>query len=190
MVNKKSILKYKEYHIDQRTAKKYALQVEKPTYKKRESVTKLEPYKALIRTLLDEANYTSKKIIEKVQAAGCELKRSSIGAYIYQVKKHKNQEATVRFENIPGCQGQVDWGHFENYKVIVDGEPRKLYCFFMILGYSRMRYIEFVTDMTTGTLLKCHQNAFRYFGGYPEEILYDNMKQVVIKRMLKAGMSF
>ncbi len=55
----------------------------------------------------------------------------------------------------------------------------------MILGYSRMRYIEFVTDMSTNTLIRCHQNAFRYFGGYPEEILYDNMKQVVIKRLLK-----
>ena len=61
----------------------------------------------------------------------------------------------------------------------------KLYCFLMILGYSRMRYIEFVTDMSTNTLIRCHQNAFRYFGGYPEEILYDNMKQVVIKRLLK-----
>ena len=38
--------------------------------------------------------------------------------------------------------------------------------------------------MTTGTLIRCHQNAFRYFGGYPEEILYDNMKQVVVKRLL------
>ncbi len=55
----------------------------------------------------------------------------------------------------------------------------------MILGYSRMRYIEFVTDMSTNPLIRCHQNAFRYFGGYPEEILYDNMKQVVIKRLLK-----
>ena len=48
-----------------------------------------------------------------------------------------------------------------------------------------MRYIEFVTDMSTNTLIRCRQNAFRYFGGYPEEILYDNMKQVVIKRLLK-----
>ena len=48
-----------------------------------------------------------------------------------------------------------------------------------------MRYIEFVTDMSTSTLIKCHINAFRYFGGYTEEILYDNMKQVVIKRLLK-----
>lgn len=55
----------------------------------------------------------------------------------------------------------------------------------MILGYSRMRYIEFVTDMTTSTLIKCHINGFKYFGGYPQEILYDNMKQVVIKRLLR-----
>ena len=34
-------------------------------------------------------------------------------------------------------------------------------------------------------VIRCHQNAFRYFGGYPEEILYDKMKQVVIKRLLK-----
>ena len=67
----------------------------------------------------------------------------------------------------------------------VNGEEKKLYCFLMILGYSRMRYIEFVTDMSTQTLIKCHLNAFDYFGGYPEEILYDNMKQVVVKRLLK-----
>ena len=48
-----------------------------------------------------------------------------------------------------------------------------------------MRYIEFVTEMSTSTLIRCHINAFRYFGGYPEEILYDNMKQVVIKRLLR-----
>ena len=59
----------------------------------------------------------------------------------------------------------------------------------MILGYSRMRYIEFVSDMSTSTLIRCHINAFRYFGGYPQEILYDNMKQVVIKRLLKQSES-
>jgi hypothetical protein len=62
---------------------------------------------------------------------------------------------------------------------------KKLYCFLLILGYSRTRYIEFTTDMSTDTLIRCHINAFRYFGGYPQEILYDNMKQVVIKRLIK-----
>jgi len=79
----------------------------------------------------------------------------------------------------------VDWAHFEDHRVIVNGAEKKLYCFLIVLGYSRMRYVEFVTDMTTTTLIRCHINAFRYYGGYPKEILYDNMKQVVIKRLLK-----
>ena len=65
-------------------------------------------------------------------------------------------------------------------------KKRNYIVFLMVLGYSRMRYIEFVTDMTTETLIKCHINAFKYFGGYPNEILYDNMKQAVIKRLLRA----
>ncbi len=79
----------------------------------------------------------------------------------------------------------TNWAFFEDHLVYEDGKWKKIYCFLMILGYSRMRYIEFVTDMSTNTLIRCHQNAFWYFGGYPEEILYDNMKQVVIKRLLK-----
>lgn len=31
-------------------------------------------------------------------------------------------------------------------------------------------------------LIDCHMNAFRYFEGYLEEILYDNIKQVVMKQ--------
>jgi hypothetical protein len=30
--------------------------------------------------------------------------------------------------------------------------------------------------------LDCHQNAFRFFGGVPQEVLYDNMKNVVVRR--------
>jgi transposase len=30
--------------------------------------------------------------------------------------------------------------------------------------------------------IKCHLNAFKYFGGVPEHGLYNNMKTVIIKR--------
>jgi len=40
----------------------------------------------------------------------------------------------------------VDWAFFEDFHVRENGEEKKLYCFLMILGYSRMWYIEFVTD--------------------------------------------
>ncbi|EQD71855.1 Integrase, catalytic core domain protein, partial [mine drainage metagenome] len=38
-------------------------------------------------------------------------------------------------------------------------------------------------------LIKLHLNAFRYTGGIPSEILYDNMKQVVLERRIKASES-
>ncbi len=176
----------RKHNIDPRTAKKYANSEEKPVYRlNKPKSSKLDPYKEKIDILLEEAPYSAVRIMEQLQEMGSDSKYTIIKDYVRSKKKELNHKATVRFETMPGLQGQVDWGFFENYRVYENGQWKKLYCFLMILGYSRMRYIEFVTDMSTSTLIRCHQNAFRYFGGYPEEILYDNMKQVVIKRLLK-----
>ena len=183
-------LSYKEIalknNIDWRTAKKYAHSENKPKYELCEpKPSKLDPYKEQIDIWLEEAPYSAVRIMEKLVEMGCESKYTIIRQYVATKKTELDQKATVRFETMPGLQAQVDWAFFEDYRVFEDGEWKKLYCFLMVLGYSRMRYIEFVTDMTTSTLIRCHINAFRYFGGYPEEILYDNMKQVVVKRLLK-----
>ena len=45
----------------------------------------------------------------------------------------------------------MDWGFFEDHLVYEDGKWKKMSCFLMILGCSRIRYIEFVTDMSTNT---------------------------------------
>lgn len=180
----------RKHHIDPRTAKKYAESDSKPVYTlKATKPSKLDPYKHLIDMWLEEAPYSAVRIHEKLMEQGCDCKYTIVRQYVATRKADLNEKATVRFETMPGLQGQVDWGFFENYKVLENGEYKKLYCFLMILGYSRMRYIEFVTDMSTTTLIQCHINAFRYFGGYPEEILYDNMKQVVVKRLMKQSES-
>ena len=180
----------RKHHIDPRTAKKYAESDSKPVYTlKAPKPSKLDPYKHLIDMWLEEAPYSAVRIHEKLMEQGCDCKYTIVRKYVATRKADLNEKATVRFETMPGLQGQVDWGFFENYKVLENGEYKKLYCFLMILGYSRMRYIEFVTDMSTTTLIQCHINAFRYFGGYPEEILYDNMKQVVVKRLMKQSES-
>jgi transposase len=176
----------RKYHLDPRTAKKYALSETKPVYKLTEPrPSKLDPYKQQINVWLEEAPYSAARILEKLSEQGFEGKYSIVKEYVRGQKKDLEEKATVRFETMPGLQGQVDWAFFEDHIVLEAGKPKKLYCFLMVLGYSRMRYIEFVTDMSTNTLIRCHQNAFRYFNGYPEEILYDNMKQVVVKRLLK-----
>lgn len=176
----------KKHQIDWRTARKYAQSDSKPKYIRTEQKkSKLDPYKAQIALLLEEDSYSSVRIMEIIQAQGFDGGYTIVKEYVATLKKALNERATVRFETMPGLQGQADWAFFENYRVIENGHSKKLYCFLLVLGYSRTRYIEFVTDMSTDTLIRCHINAFRYFGGYPQEILYDNMKQVVIKRMLK-----
>ena len=52
----------------------------------------------------------------------------------------------------------------------------------MILGYSRVKYMEFVRRCDLRSMERCMLNAFRYFGGAPGEILTDNMKTVVAGR--------
>lgn len=176
----------KKYHMDQRTAKKYAEAETKPVYSlSGPKASKLDPYRRQIEQWLEEAPYSARKIYEKLLEQEFEGKYSIVKAIVHDLKKEQDEKATVRFETMPGLQGQVDWAFFEDHLVPEDGRMKKLYCFLMILGFSRMRYIEFVTDMSTSTLIRCHQSAFRYFGGYPQEILYDNMKQVVVKRLLK-----
>lgn len=176
----------RKYHIDPRTAKKYAESDTRPVYSLTEpKASKLDPYKEQIAVWLEEAPYSAMRILEKIKEQGIEGEYSIVKHYVRGKKEQLEEKATVRFETMPGLQGQMDWGFFEDHQVLENGQMKKLYCFLLILGYSRMRYIEFVTDMSTNTLIRCHANAFRYFGGYPEEILYDNMKQVVVKRLLK-----
>ncbi|MDR2598959.1 MAG: IS21 family transposase [Oscillospiraceae bacterium] len=187
-------LNYKEiglkHNIDWRTAKKYSQSEVRPIYHLKErKQSKLDRYKHQIDLWLSEAPYSSQRILEKLEEQGFTGKYTIVRQYVSSRKADMNEKATVRFETMPGLQGQIDWAYFEDYQVYEAGESYKLYCFVMVLGYSRMRYIEFVTDMSTSTLIQCHINAFRYFGGYPHEILYDNMKQVVIKRLLKQSES-
>ena len=84
-------------------------------------------------------------------------------------------EPVVRFETEPGQQMQADWANVGRGK-------DKLSVFIATLGFSRAAYVEFVDDEQVETLIGCHENAFLAFAGVPREVLYDNMKTVVIER--------
>lgn len=84
-------------------------------------------------------------------------------------------EPVVRFETEPGHQMQADWA-------TVGRGAEKLKVFIATLGWSRATYVEFCDDERVETLIGCHENAFVSFGGVPAEVLYDNMKTVVLER--------
>ena len=52
----------------------------------------------------------------------------------------------------------------------------------MVLSWSRAIYVEFVRRADVTTFMRCHVNAFEFFGGVPRRCLYDNAKVVVLGR--------
>src|SRR5262249_32246755 len=59
----------------------------------------------------------------------------------------------------------------------------KIHCFAMVLCFSRYMYIEFTRSEKFEDFIRCHENAFRYFGGVPLECWYDNLTSAVTDRM-------
>ncbi len=142
----------------------------------------LDPYKDYIIARFDQGNGVTNcvKLLREIKQQGYPGQISVLRDFVLTLKKEHKHQAEMRFETVPGLQAQVDWGRagFIEY----GPTRRKLYCLSMVLGYSRTLFIEFTHDMSLTTLLVCHIHAFEYFGGVPKEILYDNMKQVVLFR--------
>ena len=112
----------RKYCIDPRTAKKYAHSDLKPVYKlKKPKTSKLDKYKQQIDMWLEEAPFSAVRIKEKLDEIGSDCGYTIIKDYVREKKNDLNNKATVRFETVPGLQAQVDWGFFENYRVVENG---------------------------------------------------------------------
>jgi hypothetical protein len=59
------------------------------------------------------------------------------------------------------------------------GEVLRRYFFALVLGFSRLRFVIYLPEISQAWLLWAHTRAFDFFGGVPERILYDNPKQLV-----------
>ena len=168
--------------IHRKTVKKYLKDGVLPAYRLVKRTSKLEAYKGLIEGWLSQQDYQASRIYELLCAQGFQGSERLVRYYVSKLKAKRDSVAYVRFETLPGQQAQVDFGDFAI--TCSDGSKLTIYCFIMVLGYSRKMYIEFIDCCSLANFLKCHQKAFAYFGGIPCEILYDNMKNVVIKKLL------
>lgn len=153
----------------------------KKVYLKKDS--KLEMFKPNINELLREyPELSSVRMLEEITKLGYTGGITILRDYLAKIRPAK-KEAYVRIETEPSEQSQVDWADFGNIKF---GEnERKLSCFVMVLSYSRLMYIEWCLSSRLEDFIRCHVNAFKYFGGVPLKILYDNLKSVVLYRFDK-----
>ncbi|WP_420447675.1 DDE-type integrase/transposase/recombinase [Candidatus Palauibacter sp.] len=61
------------------------------------------------------------------------------------------------------------------------------YLLLVVLGYSRLLWLRFYPRQDMSTLLKGLEAAFGFFGGVPRELLFDQMKSVIIRDLRGEG---
>jgi hypothetical protein len=85
-----------------------------------------------------------------------------------------------RLEFLPGEEAQVDYGEGAPTLYPVSGRYRKPRLFVMTLRYSRRSYRRVVWKSSSEVWARLHEQAFRYFGGCPQYVVLDNLKEGVI----------
>lgn len=148
------------------------------TRAKREE-TRITPYEGWAKQRFYEVEGNATLLYHELKERGYTGGYTKVKELARPLRENIQQKATVRFETPPGQQAQVDWG---SKTVEIAGKPQRVHIFVMTLGYSRALYAELTDNEKFETLVTCHENAFAWFGGVPDEILYDNAKTIVLDR--------
>lgn len=78
-------------------------------------------------------------------------------------------------ETAPGVSMQADFGEYWMHRD--DTRRVKVYFFVAVMSYSRHKFVYFSnTPFTSDLAIYAHQLAFRFYGGKPREVIYDQDK--------------
>lgn len=179
-INYKTIEKYWEMSPDQ---------YERLVEASKNRAKKIDKYKdEIVEWLTDFQDISAAQVFDWIREGhgDVDFKERSLRLYISNLREEYNLPKTIsirQFEEVPelpiGYQAQVDMGQIWLKKA--DGKKIKVYCFAMVLSYSRYKYILW-SDKPFNTLsfIDAHNKAFEYFKGMPKEIVYDQDRVLTV----------
>lgn len=179
----------RELKIDRKTVRKYRdMTFEEVADYHRTTRTrkrKLDKFKEIIDkkilAMQEDGVVNAQSIYGELMRLGYSGSPRSLRRYVEtrSRKTSKKSRTYEPFETAAGYQAMVDLG--ESRKVWISGIRTVRYFVVMTLSYSRRMYVEWYDrPIDTQMFLIFHQNAFRYFGGIPQELVYDQTKLVSI----------
>jgi transposase len=150
-----------------------------PTWTRR---SKLDPYKPFIVEVLERhPRLRATRVFDMIRERGYPGGVGQVRRFVAHVRPKPRHAAYLRLRTLPGEQGQVDWANFGFMQV--GRAKRRLSCFLIVLSWSRAMYARFFLDQQGDAFRRGHVEAFEEFGGAPRELLYDNLKSVVLERI-------
>lgn len=172
----------RELGMSKNTVKKLIKQEDEPKYLRTVSVSKIDEYKDQIRVWYLEKQYdfNGTRIYNELCKLGYTGTMNPIYRYLKILEGEKtliSRRATIRYETPPGDQAQFDWGEYE---IPIGGKITKIYCFSMILSYSRKKAAICSKSVNGSAIYEAIQDLFSELGGVTKELLIDNPKALVI----------
>jgi transposase len=184
--------------IDTRTAKRYLdmseAEYEHSLHKASKRTRLLSPYEDFVKGRLTEYPETSTAQIhdwlkEYHQDFPIVCQRTVYNFVMFVRHTHNIPYIHINrdffpIEELPfGKQAQVDFGVYNMQ--LSDGKRKKVYFFAMVLSRSRMKYVLFSDkSFTAETVSLAHENAFKFFGGIPQTIVYDQDRTMIVDENL------
>ena len=120
------------------------------------------------------------RLFEEIRATGYTGGYTQLKAYVRTVRPRPEPEPVQRFETPAGKQAQVDFARFTFPWGI-------RYALLVVLGYSRLLWLRFYERQDMRTVFTGLEEAFAFFGGVPEELLFDQMKAVITRDLRLMG---
>jgi transposase len=141
----------------------------------------LDPFTPLIQER--RATYpalSGVRLFAECRAAGYPGGITQLRDYVASVRPRPAPEPVVRFATAPALQAQFDFAE-------VRLPWGKRYALLVVLGYSRLLYVEFVPRQTALAVMHGLEHALAYFGGVPQEVLFDQLKAVIVEAHRPGG---
>ena len=143
--------------------------------------TKLDAYKPIIEARLAAyPELSAVRLLDEIRAAGYAGGYSQLKAFVRGVRPTAAPAPVIRFETPAGRQAQVDFARFRFPWGV-------RYALLVVLGYSRLLWCRFYPRQDMATLYDGLEEAFVYFGGVPQELLFDQMKAVITRDLRLEG---
>lgn len=179
----------RELGVSRNTVRKY-LDMDEPAVDQQqqnpERLKSLDQYRDYLQLWLQRyPNLSAVKLMRRLrdQVPDLAVSDRTIRRYVQKLKQ-QTASAQARYykpvlDDLPGVQCQVDPGELR--QVRVGDELRTLYFVVFVLSFSRLMYVGLSwKPLDTRQFIQLHDEAFRYFGGIPEECVYDQTKLVVL----------
>lgn len=147
----------------------------------RESI--LSPYESEIKTRLkSDPDLRAPGLLEHLRLLGYRGGVTVLRDRMRALRPRPHIEVFSSFTQIrPAERLEVDWAHMG---YALPGMPREVSVFVAVMVYSRMMYLEFTLSRAMGSFLRCMDRALFFFGGLTAVDVFDNMKTVVIGRVV------